>query len=446
MATCFGRSSRRWRNRRMAAVSDGVDERPTLLILEDKSRIRSELEALAEELGYNWASAASPEEATRCRQRCDADVFVVDLQMSGEHVSSGTTHRSGGYQWLLQRPFRRNQTVIIYSVFYDSGDVSVPAGIGTSVLGLAKTATHAELREELRRRANYLYRRRAAHVWKSEISKRLLEVAHLVAPTKMPVLIIGPSGSGKEETAREIHRKSGRGTLEIVNCGAFSPSLLMAQLFGHTKGAFTDARQPSLGLLMKCGGYDPHVFEWDRRRMESEGLTRERDGSQAWWRRPREDPGGTLVLDEVAELPPEAQAALLRVLDGAPVLPIGDYAGDPFKVDVRVIAMTNDIRKLSDESKFRRDLLHRLSGWVLETKPISERPEDAKELVIQRVREMAVEVGAVAEYPWRGLGDEDVLSEDAWQRIEEELDAIDGGARGLIWVAKRAAVWAWVEA
>jgi transcriptional regulator with AAA-type ATPase domain len=172
---------------------------------------------------------------------------------------------------------------------------------------------------------------------------RLRELS-AIARTKLPVLLLGDSGTGKEVVARGVHAQSGRaGALVAFNSGGLSPSLLEAQLFGHTRGAFSGAVREEPGLI-------------------------------------RAAHGGTLFLDEIGDMPPAAQVALLRVLQESEVLPLG--AAQPSQVDVRVIAATHrPLHQLSASGTFRADLLARLHGHLHTLPALRNRREDLGVLV-----------------------------------------------------------------
>lgn len=180
---------------------------------------------------------------------------------------------------------------------------------------------------------------REAVFGESAAAVRLRAAIALAAPDPSPVLLVGPTGTGKEFIAREIHRLSGRrGPLLAVNCAALSPQLVESQLFGHAKGAFT-------------GAVSAH-----------EGLFRAADG-------------GTIFLDEVGELSSELQPKLLRVLQEGEVLPVGEVR--PVKVDVRVVAATlRDLTELVEAGGFRLDLYARLSPWEIEVPALRARRAD----------------------------------------------------------------------
>jgi transcriptional regulator of acetoin/glycerol metabolism len=165
-----------------------------------------------------------------------------------------------------------------------------------------------------------------------------LDVLRKIARSKVPVVVRGDSGTGKEVMARAIHHLSRRaGPFVAVNCGAIPPTLIESELFGSRRGAFSGAE-------------------------DRNGLVRNAER-------------GTLFLDEIAELPVTSQTALLRVLQEGEVLPLG--AGKPLVVDVRVVAATNrPIEELIADGRFRRDLYARLRGFELRLPPLRARIED----------------------------------------------------------------------
>ena len=182
-------------------------------------------------------------------------------------------------------------------------------------------------------------------VGSSPAMRRVVQLIEKVAPTDATVLVRGPSGTGKELVARALHRNSPRRERPqvTVNCAALQESLLESELFGHEKGAFTGAVQAKRGLI--------EVAE-----------------------------GGTLFIDEVAEMSPALQAKLLRVLEDGHYRRVGGT--QEFNADVRVVAATN--KPLEEEQKagrFRADLFYRLNVVTVALPAIRERPEDIPELV-----------------------------------------------------------------
>jgi len=176
--------------------------------------------------------------------------------------------------------------------------------------------------------------------------RRAIELALSVADTQTTVLIEGESGTGKELLANLIHFNSGREDQPYVklNCGAIPESLLESELFGHEKGAFTDARALRRGRFEEANG-------------------------------------GTLFLDEVGEMSLSAQVRLLRVLQDGELTRVG--GSDVIKTDVRVLAASNvDLKRAVDLGSFRQDLFYRLSVFPIKLPPLRERPEDIHPLVI----------------------------------------------------------------
>jgi len=169
---------------------------------------------------------------------------------------------------------------------------------------------------------------------------RVQALAERAAAGNINVLILGESGTGKEVLAQTIHAASARASRPMVaiNCAALPPSLFESELFGHERGAFTGAAQAKAGLLETA-------------------------------------PGGTVFLDEIGELPPEAQAKLLRVIETREVLRVGSVR--PRKIDVRFICATlHDLETEAANGAFRRDLYFRLNGMSLTIPPLRERPAD----------------------------------------------------------------------
>jgi DNA-binding NtrC family response regulator len=170
-----------------------------------------------------------------------------------------------------------------------------------------------------------------------------------VADSNVPLLLLGDTGTGKEVVASAVHALSGRsGTFVAANCGALSPTLFDAQLFGHTRGAFSGASRDEPGIV-------------------------------------RSAHGGTLFLDEIGELPRPSQTALLRVIQESEVVPVG--SAKPVRVDLRVVSATLKSIRLSDS--FRSDLYARLAGHTLHLPPLADRLEDLGLLVADILRAIA---------------------------------------------------------
>jgi two-component system response regulator AtoC len=246
----------------------------------------------------------------------------------------------------------------------------------------------AEERERLRREVEALRSTlgmgavRDLVISQSKAMRDVLELAGRVARHNTAVLITGESGTGKEVVARAIHRMSPRseGSFIAINCAAIPEQLLESELFGHIKGAFTGATADHPGL-----------FE----------LT----------------DGGTLLLDEIADLPQALQAKLLRVLEEGEVRRLG--AREQRKIDVRVLAATGrSMEEAIEQGEFRSDLYYRLNVVRLHIPPLRERPEDIPELLTHFARQMAQRLGRPVSITPSALA---ALTNHAWPGNVREL-------------------------
>ncbi len=205
----------------------------------------------------------------------------------------------------------------------------------------------------------------------------VLRTLERAARVRSPVLLRGETGTGKEMAARVVHRGSERRNHPFValNCGAIPEALAESELFGHVKGAFTGAHRDRQGAFTRADG-------------------------------------GTLLLDEVAELPPLIQAKLLRVLETGRVLPVGAEEEQP--IDVRIVAATHrDLEAMVAQGELREDLYHRLGVITVSLPPLRERPEDIPALLRHFAGRAALELGypvefteaaiaAAMRHPWPG--------------------------------------------
>jgi two-component system NtrC family response regulator len=204
----------------------------------------------------------------------------------------------------------------------------------------------------------------------SPAMQRAVHTARRLAPLRIPILLVGATGTGKEVLAQAIHRWSGRrGMLVDVDCGAFPPGMAVAELFGHRKGAFTNAVDSIPGLVEQA----QH---------------------------------GTLFLDELSSLTSEGQAALIRMLETGEVRRMGDRT--KVRVDLRLIAAVQDsVDALRAEGRLREDLYQRLAGAIIRLPPLQARPEDllplARHLATQEGRNLSdAVVGLLERYAWPG--------------------------------------------
>lgn len=216
-------------------------------------------------------------------------------------------------------------------------------------------------------------------------SLALLALAARVAASDITVLINGPTGTGKEVLAKAIHMGSSRrdGAFVAINCAALPETMLEAMLFGHHKGSFTGASSGGQGFFRAANG-------------------------------------GTLLLDEIAEMPLGLQAKLLRALQEREVVPIGGTV--PEKIDVRVVACANrDLQGEVAAGRFRADLYYRLAVFPLATKALAERPGDIAALAAAMVLRHA---GTRSTLPWITAEALEVLTDHDWPGNVRELENV----------------------
>jgi two-component system response regulator AtoC len=286
----------------------------------------------------------------------DFDVVVSDLRMP--QIDGIALCR----QITEQRP---DLPVVVVTAFgsFDSAIEAIRAGaydfvtkpfeLDSMALTLERASKHRHLREEVRRLRRAVDENRFSGnlIGESASMKRVYDVMSRVAETDATVLVTGESGTGKERVASELHRMSKRanGQFVAINCAALPEALLESELFGHVKGAFTDARVSREGLFVQASG-------------------------------------GTLFLDEIGEMPLSLQPKLLRALQERMVRPLGTNAEKP--INVRVLAATNkDLDELVEQGRFREDLLYRLKVIEIPVPPLRGRGNDVL-LLAQRFTEM----------------------------------------------------------
>jgi transcriptional regulator with GAF, ATPase, and Fis domain len=218
-------------------------------------------------------------------------------------------------------------------------------------------------------------------VGESESMLELARLIRLVAPRNSTVLIEGETGTGKEIVAAALHRLSARAArpMTVLNCAAIPEALLEAELFGHTRGAFTGAVQSRTGRIEAANG-------------------------------------GTLFLDEIGEMPLAVQAKMLRFLECGELQRVGD--NDMVRVDVRVIAATHQqLERRVEEGSFRLDLYHRLAVFPLEVSPLRERMSDLAALAEHLLRRL----GAEAPRKRLAAGALEALGQHGWPGNVREL-------------------------
>ena len=383
------------------------------LVVDDDPDILLSARLLLRDIFRDVATFQSPDEALAAMDTELPDVILLDA-----NFGRGATNAAEGFHWLAEILKRDPQAIVVMITAHGGIQIAVEAmkrGATDFVSKpwsnerlLATVRTAAALRNS--REEAVTQRKRAAAVaapaaggetpllGRSPAIARIYSLIERAAPTEANVLIVGENGTGKELVAREIHGKSRRSdnVMVSVDLGAVAENLFESELFGHVKGAFTDARGDRIGRLQAADG-------------------------------------GTLFLDEVGNLPLHLQPKLLTALEQRQVIPVG--ANKPVPIDVRVVAATNlPAERLADESLFRQDLLFRLNTVEIELPPLRERREDILLLIDHYVALYSKKYGK----PIRSLPD----------HVASSLIAYDwpGNVRALRHAAERAVILANDEA
>lgn len=352
-----------------------------LLIVDDEEDLRHTLVRRFQQLGASVTVAESGEEALKKAKHARFDVALLDLHLPG----------MTGLELLGKLKEDQPDLEAIMLTAHGSIETAIQAMKQGAYDYLKKPFQLAELeihvqkaheKAQLARRQNQWVQQiryespRYRLVGSSPAMRRVVQMIERVAPTDSTVLVRGLSGTGKELVARALHGNSSRceHPLVTINCAALQETLLESELFGHEKGAFTGAVQAKPGLV--------EVAE-----------------------------GGTLFIDEVAEMAAGLQAKLLRILESGQFRRVGGT--QELHADVRIVAATN--RALEDEIKaarFREDLFYRLNVLTIELPPLRERIEDIPELVDHflatrqvgpaRFQVQPAALAALVRYPWPG--------------------------------------------
>jgi DNA-binding NtrC family response regulator len=319
----------------------------SILVVDDEERQREIYREILQDEGYQTETAPSGEAALRLLAQRRFDLVLTDLNLTG----------MTGIQ-LLSEILGADPTVAVILI---TGYPSIQSAIEATKRGvyqyLEKPVDRDKLLEAVGEVFQHLAMLKQSILGDSPATKGMVRMILKVAPTSHTVLILGESGTGKELVAREIHNHSPRRDRPFlaVNCAALTETLLESELFGHEKGAFTDAYQQKKGLFERAHH-------------------------------------STLFLDEIGDTSLGLQAKILRALQEREILRVG--GSEPTKVDVRIIAATNrNLDQLLKEGKFREDLYYRLKVIPIVCPPLRERKEDIEALALHFVRRAALAAG-----------------------------------------------------
>ncbi|MBA3822021.1 MAG: sigma-54-dependent Fis family transcriptional regulator [Deltaproteobacteria bacterium] len=308
--------------------------------------------------GFTVVPFGSGDAALAAISKHDVDVIVTDLNMKGmtglelcQHVAADRPD----IPVLMLTAFGSFETAVgaIRAGAYDF--VTKPVEIEALAIAVRRAAEHRSLRGEVRRLREVVAntRGRGELIGASPAMQRVYQLIDQVAETDATVLITGESGTGKEVVAREIHQRSRRagGGFVALNCAAVPEPLLESELFGHAKGAFTDAKQSRPGLFQQASG-------------------------------------GTMFLDEIGELALVLQPKLLRALQERKVRPVGGES--EITIDVRLVAATNrDLDEMVEDRRFREDLYYRINVIHIPLPPLRARGGDVLLLAQHMLRHYA---------------------------------------------------------
>jgi len=366
-----------------------------ILIVDDDAGLRQSLGLLLNESGYEATAEGDPEQALARALAERFDAILCDVRMP----------RMDGLTFLRRYRAERGTALLLMMSAHGGEDAAIAAMREGAYDYLHKpfkpdevllTLRKAEERERLKREVESLRASLGAEavrdlmIAESRSLRGLLELAERVAAHGTTVLITGESGTGKEVLARAIHRMSPRSAnaFTAINCAAIPEQLLESELFGHVRGAFTGATGDRAGIFESCDG-------------------------------------GTLLLDEIGDLPHGLQAKLLRVLEDGQIRRVG--GSDSRAVDVRVIAATaKELERAVERHEFREDLFYRLNVVRLHLPPLRERREDIPALVTHFARQSAEKLGRPVSLTPRALA---ALTGHSWHgNVRELRNAIERAA------------------
>ena len=353
-----------------------------VLVVDDETGVRESLRMLLKD-DCEVVTADGADAGLRALAEMPADLVLLDLVMPGKNgleFLEELSERGDAPPVVVLTATKTVSTAVEAMKLGASDYVTKPFEVEALRIKVRQLLEHRELAREVVRLSDELEERTRVGdlLGRSGAMREVFRHLERVAPSPATVLIRGESGTGKELAARAIHELGERATgpFVAVNCAAIPEALMESELFGHERGAFTDARERRIGKFEAANG-------------------------------------GTLFLDEIAELPSPLQAKLLRALQERVIERVG---GDgPVPVDVRIVAATNrDLEREVREGRFREDLYYRVHVVPITMPPLRDRREDVRliaERLLARIREQAGRgpkrisrdaIAALERYPWPG--------------------------------------------
>ncbi|HEV7427942.1 MAG TPA: sigma-54 dependent transcriptional regulator [Thermoanaerobaculia bacterium] len=357
----------------------------TVLVVDDDAGIRESAAMALEKVGLKTVQAGDVTSALQAMRAHRIDLVLSDIYMPGETgltLLQAIAERKNPPRVILMTARGTIETTALAQRIGAFDYIAKPFDLG-ELIARVRAALGERVADEVEIEPGPSSRIVGSHPSMIAMYKAIARVASL----NVPVVILGESGSGKELVAQSIHDLGGRvaGPFIAINCGAIPDTLLENELFGSTRGAFTDSRQDRRGALSRADG-------------------------------------GTLFLDEIGDISPAFQVKLLRFLQDGIVTPLG--AEKSHRVDVRLIAATHrDIKKLVADGTFREDLYYRLAGYEIAVPPLRDRVADIPLLVDHFKRRVANEMKKESiAGPSQGVLD--VFAAHTWPGNVRELEQV----------------------
>ena len=349
-----------------------------ILLVDDEPAFQRICSRWLKEQGHNVSVAGDPEETEKLLKSRDFDLILLDLALPPSFEPDE------GLSLLALCPSvpvivltgHGNRELSLKAIEQGAWDfITKPVDPDILKVVVARALEKQRLEKELRALRLQLSTETLGIVGNSKSTQELRSMIRRIAPSEINIMILGPSGTGKELVAKAIHKLSKRESKSFVplHCGAIPGELLESELFGHLKGSFTGADRDKAGLLKSAHG-------------------------------------GTLFLDEVGEMPQNMQVKLLRFLQEGTFTPVGGNTEE--HADLRIITATNrNLEEMVKEGTFREDLYYRLKGMIIRTLSLKERTEDIPILAnkflsrfsngkIRRLRPPALDW--LLKQPWKG--------------------------------------------